>query len=117
MALPCTKRDRNYCKDATLSQKPEEVKRAEANGLSILRQGDCFFYPVVKPGKGVVKFHRAIDDDLIADEMVISSSGNRLVRGEVTHSEHPTLRLTGWHKAVQNRAIRSGRFAQGNDAD
>ena len=89
--------------------KPAEVKRAEESGLDVKRQGDWFFVPISRTPRGEVEFGVPLDDDHVADEMVRLKTVT-YVRGTVSHSQHQSLFLNGWHKAVRNKAIRTGRL-------
>jgi hypothetical protein len=106
----------NNLADALESLKPAEVKRAEAAGTRVKRQGDWYFVPVNRAPRGKVQSNVALDDDHIAAEFI----GLRTavyVRSGVTHRQHATVHLVGWHKAIRNNAIRTGRLARGRGAD
>lgn len=95
--------------------KPAEVRRAEAEGAQITRQGDWFFIPVPREPRGEVQASIALDDDHIADEFVGLKTA-AYVRGLVSHKQHTAIHLDGWHKAVRNNAIRIG-YLSGRGAD
>lgn len=102
--------------EAMESLKPAVVKRAEGTGLAVQRQGDWYFVPVARTPRGEVETNAALDDDHIADEAIILRT-TVYVRGTVSHSQHASLYLEIWHKAVQNNAIRTGRLARGGGTD
>ena len=107
------------------SLKPTEVKRAEAKGLEVKRQGEFFFIPVntsnLKPDLAVqdnnwngVKKGQPIRIELRAGENRPNYAAEGIqelsyVRGKVTHSgrEHAALMLKTWHKAVANTSMAS----------
>ena len=110
--------------------KPAAVKRAENNGLEVKRQGDWFFIPVRRPHHSASPddWQHGLDGDHHPGEMLATKSewavispdsgsvklpaGTIYVRGRLDHSQHNSLFLDGWHKAVRNKAIRTGRFAR-----
>lgn len=50
--------------------------------------------------------------------LIIIPSGTIYVRGQIRHAQHTVLDLgDGWHKAIRNKAIRTGRLARGAGAD
>jgi len=88
---------------------PVEVQRAIEAGVEVLRQGDWYFVPVNRMPRGEVQAAYALDgQDHVADEAVPLRTVT-YVRGTVRHGEHAALDLgETWHKAVRNRAIRTG---------
>ena len=96
--------------------KPVAVKTAEAAGLRVVRQGDWFFIPVDNVPAGTPLGEEPLDDDHIA-ENILRLKTRTYVSGSITHHQHDTVHLPGWHQALQNRAIRNGRFGQGKDCD
>jgi len=107
-------------KEAWAYLKPILVKRAEEAGLIPLRQGDWYFVPVVpvdRRPRGDIEHDLPLVGNHMAQEMI------RLrtviyVRGAIVHSQHGVLVLgQRWHKAVRNKAIRTGRLARGGGAD
>lgn len=96
--------------------KPVTVKRAEEAGLDVRRQGDWYFVPVSRAPRGEVAHNRPLDDDHVAAD-IIRKKSVVYVRGVVVHRQHTAMELDGWHKAIQNKAIRIGRLARGGGAD
>jgi len=96
--------------------KPVEVKRAEEAGLKVQRQGDWYFVPLARTPRGEVELNQALDDDHIA-AISIRTKTVTYVQGAVAHGQHPPVYLDTWHKAIRNKAIRTGRLAQGGGAD
>ena len=96
--------------------KPAEVKRAEAEGLTVTRQGDWYFVPVARAPRGEVECDLPLDDDHIATNIVRKKTVV-YVRGEVTHGQHSTVNLDSWHKAIRNKAIRTGRLSRSSGID
>jgi len=101
--------------EAVESLKPAEVKRAEAAGLEVTRQGDWYFVPVNRTPRGEVEHDRALDDDHVTEDIVALKTVT-YVRGRVGHEQHAALQLDGWHKAIRNNAIRTGRLHGGGTA-
>ncbi len=113
--------------------KPAAVKKAEARGLNILRQGDWFFIPATRPYRTAKNhgFEIGLDGDHIPTELVAtgyeqsSETSSKLVpiksiyvRGRLDHGQHNSLFFGDqWHKAIRNTAIRTGRLALGGYAD
>lgn len=102
--------------DAMEYLKPAEVKRAEQAGADVKRQGDWYFVQASRAPRGESAHNVALDDDHVAQECVAMATAS-YVRGTVTHAEHETLVLETWHKALRNKAIRTGRLARGGGAD
>jgi len=96
--------------------KPAAVRKAKAAGQDIKRQGDWFFIPTTRTPRGEVEHNQALDDDHVATD-VIRKKTVVYVRGTVVHGQHATIYLDTWHRAVRNRAIRTGRLARGGGAD
>jgi len=96
--------------------KPAAVKRAEQAGLSVKRQGDWFFIPVARAPRGEVEHNVPLDDDHVAAN-IIRKRSVIYVQGAVAHSQHAMVYLDTWHKAIRNKAIRTGRLARGSGAD
>ena len=105
--------------EALESLKPAAVKRAEGKGLQVVRQGDWYFFPAGSRTRIKVEWIQhdcAMDDDHVAQDAVFLKTVT-YVRGTVRHAQHHTVVLDGWHKAVQNNAIRTGRLARRHGAD
>lgn len=103
--------------EALDSLKPAEVKRAQKAGLAVTRQGDWYFVPVARSPRGEREHDIALDDDHVAEEAVLLKTVI-YVRGRVMHAQHHAVDFGGdWHKALQNNAIRTGRFARGGSID
>jgi hypothetical protein len=118
--------------EAVQSLKPAAVKRAEAAGLPVQRQGDWFFIPA-KPSAAAHAngWQHGLDGDHRPAEMLATQTepgrifdptsrrlitadlpaGAIYVRGALDHTQHHSIRLDGWHKAIRNNAIRTGRLA------
>lgn len=103
-------------KEALDYLKPAVVKRAEEAGLAVQRQGDWYFVPVARTPRGEVTHDQPLDDDHVATD-IIRKKSVIYVRGMMTHGRHTHLELDGWHKAIQNKAIRTGRLTRGGGAD
>jgi hypothetical protein len=120
--------------EAVEKLKPAAVKRAEAKGLKVKRQGDWFFIPVKRPHHTAKAngYQHGLDGDHVPTEMMATKSeweyinrerielpaGSIYVRGKLDHSQHNSLNFGDqWHKAIQNNAIRTGRLALGGGAD
>jgi len=80
---------------------PIAVKRAMREGLDVRRQGDWFFVPVARSPRGKIEYDCPLDDDHRASEIVALKTVV-YVRGSISHSQHKTIRLDGWHKAIRN---------------
>lgn len=91
---------------------PPEVRVAQSEGLDVKRQGDWFFIPLTDEEVAQRWDNRGPYVPLcfsLGDHHVQKGVGlgdDILVRGDVTHSEHRTLHLSGWHQAVPNLAVR-----------
>lgn len=99
--------------------KPEPVKLAEANGRSVLRQGDIFAIPVPdtdlrslrKMGATIEKRGRVLGTSHVASEVAYLPNGTTLMRGTMYHepeqfrpADHKrvTLPKSTWCIAVKN---------------
>jgi len=104
--------------EALESLKPAEVRRAKEAGKEVVRQGDWYFVSVnTRPKSGRhVEEEKPLDDDHVA-EMIVRYKTVIYVTGTITHNQHTTIHLDGWHKAIQNKAIRTGRLARGGGWD
>ena len=71
--------------------KPAAVKRAEAEGKKVLRQGDIYFVPAKRPN--------------YAD---LAGTRHEVRDGVVYHPEHGTLILPGPHRAYRQMAVVGG---------
>lgn len=99
--------------EAYQALKPESVKRAEAQGRKVLRQGDMFFIGTRgeegPPEERIITEARLFDTNHFVSELA-RHNGLVMVRGRVSHSpvgrrpDHATLRLPGraWWIAVRN---------------
>ncbi|MFX1237866.1 MAG: hypothetical protein ACFFAS_05175 [Promethearchaeota archaeon] len=112
----------NKVKDAHRILKPEIVLKEEKNTNRIKRQGEWFFIPastkeleeikkemekeintyLKKAGVGSM---RLIKDKPgrahIADEIIKIPNG-KFVRGKISHRDHKTIKLHGWHMVSRN---------------
>lgn len=99
------------------SLKPAEVRHAETAKLNVLRQGDWYFVPISSEPRGKIERNVALaGSNHTATEAVVKKSV-LYVRGDIRHPQHATVKLTCWHKAIRNNAIRTGRLARGLSAD
>lgn len=118
------------------SLKPFEVIRAERRGMKVVRQGDWFFIResdrFLPPPDAVLyhqeriglRFTAQTGNPHVAEEQLMrlrpriwhDSTGNLVnggqnvqvwVRGAIRHPEHRTVKLQGWHFAVQNRVAQA----------
>lgn len=106
--------------EALESLKPAAVKRAEESGITVQRQGDWWFIPAARAPRGEIEVAVALDSgrtpDHIADEAIVLKT-KIYVRGHIAHRQHDGITLDGWHEAIQNTAIRTGRLARGGGVD
>jgi hypothetical protein len=115
--------------DAYELLKPLKVLQAEADGLTVLRQGEWFFIPVPKAFQSLEpdRDGRTGDDQIVGRgenairRLELRAGRNRpnyadegieklgYVRGKIMHSgrEHADLVINSWHEAVPNTAIES----------
>jgi hypothetical protein len=106
--------------------KPDEVKAAEAKGLTVLRQGEFFFIPTdakFEPTQRELRSYEREENGKTHENMpgilqAGDNSPNRStlfhkesghVSGTVTHDgrEHAPLKLKGWYRAVPNTSTQS----------
>jgi hypothetical protein len=99
--------------EAYQSLKPESVRRAEAQGRKVMRQGDMFFIKTRgeegPPDERIITEARLFDTNHFVSEYA-RHNGLVMVRGKVFHNpvgrrpDHATLRLLGnsWWIAVRN---------------
>jgi len=103
--------------DALDYLQPAEVKQARATGTIVHRQGDWFFVPVARDPRGDSEPDVALaGTDHVAVEAIVRKTV-LYVRGTIRHGEHQALLLGCWHKAIRNKAIRTGRLARVGSTD
>lgn len=104
--------------EAYESLKPEQVKNAEAQGLTVTRQGEWFFIPTevvpILMNQGQDVSHRGAlragnNRPNIVEFHTVDSNGIAFVKGEVSHQgrEHKTIELNSWHIAIPNTSVTS----------
>jgi hypothetical protein len=111
------------------SLKPDEVKKAEAKGIKVLRQGEWFFIPTSKKLKPITQEERisewkpGIKPKRVNVPGTLRAGQNRpnrtemfafhgkeiYVKGLVEHSgrEHEPILLKQWCRAIPNTSVRS----------
>jgi len=116
------------------SLKPEEVVKAETQGLKVRRQGEWFFIPSEKSPENSKATNKILSTDKNRNSrsrFTLQAGQNRpnhaaygfkigedaYVSGKVEHSgrEHAPIILTGWYKVIPNTAIQS--FQISGDVD
>jgi hypothetical protein len=97
--------------DALKHLVPNEVIQSDTN---VKRQGDWFFVPITN-ARALKQLNRRLNKRyagstaMLGDhhaEECVQIGKTIFVRGDISHGEHRTLHLNGWHKAIRNRAIR-----------
>jgi len=109
---------------------PASIKTSIANGAPVQRQGDWYFVPVAKPSAAAKETgFSSLDGDHMPAECFATGStfatvdrksirvpdGTIYVRGTISHAQHDSIYLDGWHKAIRNKAIRIGRLGRINN--
>lgn len=77
--------------------KPRPVRMAEAKGTPVVRQGDWFFIKMSRFSPGV------IIDDAAYGRHIIQHWSRGCAKGRVTHCQHTSIFLDGWHRPCRCR--------------